>query len=136
SDLWWRPVVPSGITESRCMAGTETKPALEARSVAHHANTSFRGGTITRAGFDADDGDAAAPGGGGGGQLSECAMGKIGGIIPPDACRMAPPNGSVSWDIHFYPNGQEVKGATVSVGIWLHPPGHEPKYRNNLSLYG
>jgi mono/diheme cytochrome c family protein len=146
SDRWWRPAVPSGIAESRCIAGIETKPSLEARSVAHHANTTFRGGTLDVAppptpasdddhDHDADDAadDDAPPVGG---RLSEYAMGKIGEIIPSDACRRAPANGEVSWDIHYYPNGNEVKDATVSVGIWLHPAEHMPEYRQNLTTYG
>src|SRR5690606_2229416 len=132
--LWWRPTVPSGITESVCIAGVETKPAFEARSVSHHANTSFRGGTVDLPDLPggSDLGDGATPAS----QLSEYAMGKIGEIVPPDACRRAPANGDVSFDIHYYPNGTEVNGATVEVGIWLHPQDHQPKYRQNLTLYG
>jgi hypothetical protein len=144
SDLWWRPLVPSGISESRCIAGIETRPSLDARSVAHHANTTFRGGTFETTpppaarsdddhDHDANDDTDATPAGG---RLSEYAMGKIGEIIPPDACRRAPANGDVSWDIHYYPNGKAVEGATVSVGIWLHPPEHQPRFRQNLTTYG
>ncbi|MEX2584602.1 MAG: cytochrome c [Gemmatimonadota bacterium] len=133
SDRWWRPVVPSGITESRCIAAVETKPSFESRTVAHHANTSFRGGTIDSA---ATDDDADAPAAQRGGQLSEYAMGKIGEIIPADACRRAPANGEVSFDIHYYPNGEGVEDATVDVGIWFLSEDEEPKYRQNLSLYG
>lgn len=123
ADLWWRPTVPTGITESLCIAGVETKPTLESRTVAHHANTSFRGGTLP-------SGDT------GGGQLSEYAMGKIGEIIPPDACRRAPADGEVAFDIHYYPNGTQVEEAVVEVGIWFHPANDQPEYRQNLSLYG
>ncbi len=138
ADRWWRPTVPSGITESRCIAGVETRPSLASRTVAHHANTSFQGGTIVDPNAPAADANAprGGGGGGGGGQLSEYAMGKIGEIVPPDACRRAPADGSVSYDIHFYPNGTEVNGAVVNVGIWLHPVEHAPKYRQNLTLYG
>ncbi len=127
SDRWWRPTVASGISESLCIAGVETKPSLEGRTVSHHANTSFSGGTVAGDGLDGARAES---------QLSEYAMGKIGEIVPPDACRRAPANGEVSFDIHYYPNGTEVQGATVDVGIWLHPPTHQPKYRQNLTLYG
>jgi mono/diheme cytochrome c family protein len=133
ADRWWRPVVPSGITESRCIAAVETKPSFASLSVAHHANTSFRGGTID----SAAPRDTDAPGADRlGGQLSEYAMGKIGEIVPPDACRRAPANGEVSFDIHYYPSGRAVEGAVVEVGIWFLPEGDEPKYRQNLTLYG
>jgi hypothetical protein len=141
ADRWWQPSVPSGVAEGACIAGVETKPSLAGRAVTHHANTTISGGGGGRGGAggaaaDADTDDAAAGGGGGGGRLSEFAMGKIGEIIPPDACRMAPANGSVRWDIHYYPNGTEVVDDQVSVGIWLHPTDYRPKYRQTLNLYG
>jgi len=136
ADLWWRPTVPTGITESLCIAGVETKPRLDSRTVAHHANTSFRGGTIDTPEPRGSDASDAPAGNTGGGQLSEYAMGKIGEIIPPDACRRAPANGNVAFDIHYYPNGTPVEAAVVDVGIWFHPPENQPRYRQNLSLYG
>jgi mono/diheme cytochrome c family protein len=136
ADRWWRPLVESGITESRCIAGVETKPSLAARSVAHHANTTFRAPRVATPAAAADSASDDDDDAGGGGRLSEYAMGKIGEIVPPDACRRAPADGNVSWDIHYYPNGTEVKGATVSVGIWLHPADHAPEYRQNLQTYG
>jgi mono/diheme cytochrome c family protein len=135
ADRWWRPVVASGITESRCIAAVETKPSFESLTVAHHANTSFRGGTFD----DAEPGSDDAAGADGvrlGNQLSEYAMGKIGEIVPPDACRRAPANGEVAFDIHYYPNNEAVEGAVVEVGIWFLPKEEEPKYRQNLTLYG
>lgn len=137
SDRWWRPVVASGISESLCIAGVETKPTLESRSVTHHANTNFRGGTMDGPGAPRPvGGDPAQDRSNAGGMLSEYAMGKIGEIIPPDACRQAPANGEVSFDIHYYPNGTEVKDAVVEVGIWLHPADHPAGYPQNLTLYG
>jgi hypothetical protein len=133
-DRWWRPSVPTGITQSRCIAGVETKPSLPARSVSHHANTSFRGGEVEAA--PAAAGDVVDPTAEAASQLSEYALGKVGEIVPPDACRRAPANGEVSFDIHYYPNGTEVQGATVDVGIWLHPADHEARFAQNLTLYG
>ena len=136
ADRWWRPQVPSGITESRCIAGVETKPSAGSHTVAHHANTSWRGGE--RPGDEPGAG-AGAPARGSdnlGNQLSEYAMGKIGELVPPDACRRAPANGEVSFDIHYYPNGEGVEDATVDVGIWFLPEDEEPKYQQNLTLYG
>jgi mono/diheme cytochrome c family protein len=124
-DIWWRPVVPTGLTEDRCIKAIETKPSLAARGIAHHANSSFRVG---------GRGDAAT---GGGTRLSEYAMGKLGEVIPDGACRVAPANSEVSWDVHYYPSGVEVVDDQVEIGIWLHPKGYEQqaKYRQTLSLY-
>jgi hypothetical protein len=123
-DRWWQPVVPTGITEDRCIRAIETKPSVAGRAVAHHANSSFR----------IDQGDGSN---GGGGRLSEYALGKLGEIIPEDACRLAPANSSVAWDIHYYPNGEDVIDDQVSVGIWLYPEDFDKDslYRQTLSLY-
>jgi hypothetical protein len=129
-DVWWRPTVETGITEDRCMRAIETKPLLSGRGATHHANSVFR--VEASADDTGDDDDDAS----GGWRLSEYALGKLGEIIPEDACRVAPANSTVRWDIHYYPMGQEVPEHVVEVGIWLHPAGEqEDKYRQDLSLY-
>jgi len=117
-DRWWQPSVPSGITEPRCIRAIETKPSVVGRSVTHHANSMWRGGE-----------------GGAGGYVSEFALGKIGEIIPEGACRMAPANGQVSFDIHYWPNGVDVVDDQVSVGIWFYPEDYKADYRQSLTLY-
>jgi len=118
-DRWWQPVVESGISSQRCIRAIETKPSVEGRQVTHHANSSWR-----------SDGGAGA-----GGQLSEYALGKIGEIIPEGACRTAPADGRVAFDIHYWPNGKEVIDDQVEVGIWLYPEDYQGKYRQTLTLY-
>jgi len=86
--------------------------------VTHHANSYFR-----------VNGQQSA-------QLSEFAIGKIGEIIPEDACRTAPANSQVSWDIHYWPNGIDIPDATVEIGIWFYPKEREVEtYRQDLTLY-
>lgn len=116
-DRWWRPVVPTGITEDRCIMAIETKPSVRGRAVAHHANSSFE-----------VDGESA-------GRLSEYALGKVGEIVPEGACRKAPANSEVAFDIHYWPNGVELEGDQVEVGIWLHPEEYEGEYEQSLTLY-
>ncbi|MGD8288986.1 MAG: hypothetical protein PVI31_10215, partial [Gemmatimonadota bacterium] len=116
-DRWWQPIVPTGVTEDRCIQAIETKPSVPGRAVTHHANTTFR----------VEDGQ--------GGRLSEYALGKIGEIIPEGACRRFPANASVAFDIHYWPNGKEVIDDQVSIGIWLQPKDYEPKYQQTLTLY-
>ena len=115
-DRWWQPTVETGITTQRCIRAIETKPSVAGRAVAHHANSTIRGE-------------------GGGGMLSEYALGKIGEIIPEGACRVAPANSQVTFDIHYWPNGVELTGDQVEVGIWLYPEDYEAKYPQTLSLY-
>ena len=116
-DRWWQPVVETGISEDRCIRAIETKPSVEGRAVAHHANSNW----VVENGR--------------GEQLSEYALGKIGEIIPEGACRLAPAGAQVRWDIHYWPNGVDVQDDQVEIGIWLHPEGYEPEYRQNLTLY-
>jgi mono/diheme cytochrome c family protein len=86
-DIWWRPTVETGLTADRCIRAVETKPSLAARRVTHHANSTFRVGERQAA------------------RLSEYAMGKLGEIVPEGACRAAPANSQVSFDIHIAPGG-------------------------------
>jgi hypothetical protein len=96
----------------------ETRPAVGARMVTHHANSYF-----------SVNGRQAA-------MLSEFAIGKIGEIVPEDACRTAPANSQVSWDIHYWPNGEDIDDAVVEIGIWFYPAEREVEtYRQDLSLY-
>ena len=116
-DRWWRPLVPTGITDDRCIMAIETKPSIEGRAVAHHANSSFR-----------VDGQSA-------GRLSEYALGKVGEIVPEGACRRAPAGSDVAFDIHYWPNGVDLVDDQVEIGIWFHPEEYEGKYDQTLSLY-
>jgi len=125
-DRWWQPVVDvGGIPTDRCIRAIETKPSVKGRAAAHHANSTWR---LT--------GENSGQGGGGG-RLSEYALGKLGEIVPADACRIAPANARVSWDIHYYPSGEEVVDDVVEIGIWLYPEEFKPEtlYRQTLSLY-
>jgi hypothetical protein len=117
-DRWWQPVVESGVPGNRCIKAIETKPSVEGRAVAHHANSNWVGGDAQVSGM-----------------LSEYALGKIGEIIPEGACRTAPGNGQVRFDIHYWPNGAEVLDDQVEIGIWLHPEDYEPEFQQNLTLY-
>ena len=124
-DRWWQPVVDvEGLTQDRCIRAIETKPSVKGRAVTHHANSTWR--------IRGENGQ-----GGGGGRLSEYALGKLGEIIPADACRLAPGNAQVAFDIHYYPAGEEVINDQVEIGIWLYPEDFSPDelYRQTLSLY-
>jgi mono/diheme cytochrome c family protein len=121
-DRWWRPAVPSGITGERCIMAIETKPRFEGRSATHHAISGFQ--------VQNDQGEWVRYGG-----LSEYALGKLGEIIPEGACRKAPANSQVTWDIHYYSTGQEVVDHQVEVGLWFYPEDYQGRYENDLSLY-
>lgn len=124
NDLWWRPVVPTGITEERCIRAIEVKPSVEGRTVTHHANSTFQ--------VQNEDGEWVDSA-----RLTEFAIGKKGEIVPDGACRIAPPNSTVTWDIHYYPMGEEVQDNIVEIGLWLYPPEFDPSslYQQTLRSY-
>ncbi|MEX2581676.1 MAG: cytochrome c [Gemmatimonadota bacterium] len=123
-DRWWQPTVPTGLTEDRCIRAIETKPSVEGRGVTHHANSSLR--------FPGTDEMQSA-------RLSEYALGKLGEIIPEDACRIIPAGSEVSWDIHYFPGWAEndVPDDQVEVGLWFYGDEEDTSdlYRQTLSLY-
>jgi hypothetical protein len=123
-DLWWNPDVPTGITEERCIKAIETKPSVPAHGSTHHANSQFM--------TQNESGEWVSYG-----RLSEYAYGKLGEIVPTDACRIAPANSKVSWSIHYYPDGNRVENDQVEVGIWYHDADFEPEvaYRQDLRSY-
>ena len=123
-DLWWEPEVPSDIVEERCIKAVETKPSVAAHGSTHHANSHF----LTQD----EDGEWVNYG-----RLSEYAYGKLGEIVPEDACRIAPSDSRVGWSIHYYPDGNEVVDDQVEVGIWYHDEDfdREVAYPQDLRSY-
>jgi hypothetical protein len=123
-DLWWNPEVPTGITEERCIKAIETKPSVPAHGSTHHANSQF----LTQN----EEGEWVSYG-----RLSEYAYGKLGEVVPGDACRIAPANSMVRWSIHYYPDGNRVADDQVEVGIWYHDESfdREAAYPQDLRSY-
>ena len=134
-DMWHRPIVkiqglPEG-GEERCIKALQVKPRGVAKTVVHHANSTFQ--------LIQDDGSFEASGD----RATEYAMGKLGEIIPNGVCRVIPPDAYIRWDIHMYPGGlgataanDVIEGNVVDLGIWLHPADYEYEYKQTLSLYG
>jgi mono/diheme cytochrome c family protein len=122
-DVWWRPIVPTGLTKDRCIKAVSVKPSLKGRASAHHANSEL-------VVLDEKTGQYVN-----GDRITEYALGKVGEIVPPDGCRTLPANSLVKWDVHYYPIGQELKDDVVEMGFWLYPEGHQANYKQDLKLY-
>ena len=124
NDLWHKHIVNSGITEDRCIKAIQVKPRGEAQAVVHHANSNmYMNGQQ-------------------GGMLTEYAMGKWGELVPEGVCRTFPANAQIRWDIHMFPGGvgataqgEMIENNVVEIGLWLHEPGFESRYKQDLSLY-
>ncbi len=122
-DLWWRPRVPTGLTEDRLIRAFETRPSFPAgRQAVHHA--------IPRMLTQNDEGEWVRTG-----QLSEYAMGKIGEILPGDAARVLPANAMIEWDAHYYPVGYVIEDDQLELGLWFYPDGYEADFTQDLRLY-
>ena len=122
-DTWWRPRVPTGLTEDKWAMAFETRPSFPAgRQVVHHANPHLLRLT--------EEGEYRRIQ-----TLSEYAMGKVGEIVPADAARLLKAGDMIEWDAHYYPMGYDVPGDQVELGIWFHEDGHEPEFRQDLRLY-
>jgi hypothetical protein len=122
-DVWWRPVVATGLTQDRCIKAISVKPSLKGRAAAHHANSDV----IV---FDENSSQYVERE-----RLTEYALGKVGEVVPPDACRTLPANSLVRWDVHYYPTGQKIENDVIEMGVWLYPAGHGAVYKQDLKLY-
>ena len=133
-DMWHKPIVkiqglPEG--EERCIKALQVKPRGVAKTVVHHANSTFQ--------LMQDDGSFENSGD----RATEYAMGKLGEIIPDGVCRVLPADSYISWSIHMYPGGlgataanDVIEGNVVDLGIWLHPADYEYEYKQDLKSYG
>lgn len=126
NDLWHKHLVPTGLTEDRCIKAVQVKPRGDAKAVVHHANSSI----LIEGGRE--------------GMLTEYAMGKWGEIVPEGVCRTLPANAQVRWDIHMFPGGLGamapggmIKDNVVEIGLWLYTEeeSEQLKYKQDLSLY-
>ena len=122
-DRWWRPIVPVGLAEDRCIKAVAVKPSLKGRAAAHHANSDLMVPDQKSGSYVNLE------------KVSEYASGKTGEIVPPDGCRTLPANAMIRWDVHYWPFGEEVKDDVVELGIWFYPKDHRAKYKQDLKLY-
>jgi len=131
NDMWFRPQMPTDLADDRCIKALQVKPGEgNAKSVVHHANSSFQ--------LLQEDGTFESAG-----RSTEYAMGKFGEMIPEGTCRTIPAEAWVSWDIHLFPGGvgggatgEAIEGNVVELGIWLHPADYEWEYKQTLASYG
>ena len=142
-DAWWKPVVDLGLTEPRWVRAIEIRPAtVQGRKVVHHAIANLRQDE-SLAPANVRDPDAATAAGaaaaaaqpGAGGTFMEWAVGKQGELMRPNSGKLLLPGARFTWDIH-YSNGGEDVNSVVEMGIYLYPKGQEPKYRQQLALWG
>ncbi|HEY1303968.1 MAG TPA: hypothetical protein VGF24_10495 [Vicinamibacterales bacterium] len=125
NDTWWKPVVPTGLTEPRWVRAIEVRPStVKGRKITHHANSDLiqdEPGEITQAGP---------------GRFMEWAVGKEGEIMRPNSGKLMLPGSRIVWDIHYSASRDEDITDVVEMGIYFYPKGQEPKYRQHLLRMG
>ncbi|MBL4820405.1 MAG: cytochrome c [Gammaproteobacteria bacterium] len=122
-DQWWAPIVETGLTEDRWIAGMEVRPTLEGgRRVTHHALAYLQ--------QDEEPGDfvAAVDVPGRGSYLTEFSVGKIGDVFRENTGKLMKAGSQIAFDNHYHSVGEEITAQT-ELGIWFYPQGYVPKYR-------
>jgi mono/diheme cytochrome c family protein len=122
-DVWWRPVVSTGLKKDRCIKAISIKPSAKGRAAAHHANSDLIVLDETSGQYVERE------------RISEYALGKVGEIVPPDSCRTLPANSLIRWDVHYYPTGEKLENDVIEMGVWLYPEEHRAVYKQDLKLY-
>ena len=132
-DAWWRPNVPTGLTEARWVRAIEIRPlTVEMRKVTHHALARLEQKEDASMPKDLFTND---PNVAGDGLFMEWAVGKNADEMRPDSGRLMLPGSSILWEIHYHAVGEEVKDAQVQLAVWFYPKGQEPKHREVLALF-
>jgi mono/diheme cytochrome c family protein len=129
-DSWWKPIIPTGLTEPRWVRAIEIRPStVKGRKVTHHALTRLQQAEDMPKELFTNDPDVI-----GDGLFMEWAVGKNGDEMRPDSGRLMLPGSKIAWDIHYHSVGEEITD-TVELGIWFYPKGQEPKHREVLALF-
>ncbi|PYR46875.1 MAG: hypothetical protein DMF89_20660 [Acidobacteria bacterium] len=113
-DQWFEPKVKLDLTGTRWMMASETRPVLRSRKLTHHANSFKRN-----------------PNRPGQSTVSRFVIGKPYDALPKDVGTLFEPGDQVTFNIHYFPMGEEVRDAFVEVGVWFYPEGYVPKLKTN-----
>ena len=129
-DAWWKPVIPTGLTEPRWVRAIEIKPStVNGRKITHHALARLQQPEDMDSALFTNDPNVA-----GDGLFMEWAVGKNADEMRPDSGRLMLPGSKIAWDIHYHAVGEEITDS-VELGIWFYPKGQEPKHREVLALF-
>ena len=126
-DRWWKPEVPTGLTEDRWIKAIEIRPStVDGRRVTHHALAILQ--------QEEEDGALGAASDVGPGLLMEWAVGKQGEIMRENSGKLIKADSSIIFDIHYHAVGEEITD-TVELGLYLYPKDAPPKHRQVLSAF-
>jgi hypothetical protein len=127
-DAWYKPVVETGLTESRWVRAIEIRPStVKGRKITHHALARLQQS-------EAGAGAAIEEIGGNAGLFMEWAVGKQGEIMRPNSGKLMLPGSKIVFEVHYHSVGEEITDS-VELGVYFYPKGQEPKYRQVLGLF-
>ncbi|HSF17770.1 MAG TPA: cytochrome c [Vicinamibacteria bacterium] len=127
-DVWYRPVVETGLTEPRWVRAIEIRPdPVEGRRITHHALARLQQ-EEPQADRTNDEEDI------GPGLFMEWAVGKQGELMRPNSGKLMLPGSKIAWDIHYHAVGEEIT-SQAQLAIYFYPEGETPKYRQVLGLF-
>ncbi len=111
-DQWWQPNVPfEGLNQERFLRAAEFKPSYPlGKKVVHHGHAVL---------VPEDGGRTVA--------LARYGVGKSWEMFPEGTGMRVPANGSIAWNLHYFPVGAEGADDVVEVGLWFYPEGQTPE---------
>ena len=125
-DHWWKPAVPSGLTEDRWVRAIEIRPSTsDGRRITHHALARLR---------QEEDDSVESASGRLAGLFMEWAVGKQGEIMREGSGKLMKAGSHIVFDIHYSSAGEEITDS-VELGLYFYPKGQEPKHRQVLALW-
>jgi hypothetical protein len=129
-DAWWRPSIPTGLTEPRWVRAIEIHPvSIKGRKITHHALAYLRQPENIQRELFTNDPDVA-----GDGLFMEWAVGKAGDEMRSDSGRLMLPGSTIQFEMHYHAIGEPVTDH-VELGVYFYPKGQEPKHREVLALF-
>jgi len=129
-DAWWRPMIPTGLTEPRWVRAIEIRPAtIKGRKITHHALAYLRQTEDMPKELVTNEPEVV-----GDRLLMEWAVGKPGDEMRSDAGRLMLPGSSIRFEMHYHAIGEEVTDH-VELGLYFYPKGQEPQHREVLTLF-
>ncbi len=111
-DQWWEPRVSfEGLDSERILRAAEFKPSYPlGKKVVHHGHAVL-----------IPEGERRSV------ALARYGVGKSWEIYPEGTGMRVPPNGSIAWNLHYFPVGTEVPNDVVEVGLWFYPEDYQPE---------
>jgi len=121
---------PKGVLRSNSTGETYAGQGKTALAVFHHGSASVK--------LPGDDPRLGDPEAGIGGNLSLHEVGRNGDRFPDDAGKLIPSDSSLVWNAHIHAPGLPGadRKAHMDIGIWFHPTGYKPKFRETSIQLG